>query len=479
MIMKRFIIILISIISLSSCELVDVLDKRPPYQADLAGAIVDQKSVELALNGTYSQLPTPGFDVHFALTAGSFAGGTMERQSFYTSGNAVYFSERNWPLLGWLADPEWDRCYRLIKNANLLLDAIENRIDKGAFTGNRRDEIIGELSFLKALCYSRLMMRYSQYWDLNSPLGLIIREELPTLESIVKPRSTVVESYKLVNDLLDVAVAKAPQYKSAIQASSLAAKALKTQVMFNMGRYQEAITLADEVLSVAVLESTYANVFNKSLETKELIFGRFFGKTEAEGTSVRISAFGDGKWGPSENFLTLLGNDPRYSTIIRDGVSIVWNNKTYSDRKTIRKYLNAANNMPIMYLRTAEILLIKAEALYRTNGSIADSYAPIKRLRERAGAAVVTPSTREQLAEAIYKEWIIELSFENWHEWFANQRFGKLLQMNAQLSTALNIEIAKGEAAGATYMQRIADRRIMPIPASETNSNPVTQNPGY
>ena len=477
--MNKYIIILISIISLSSCELVDVLDKRPPYQADLAGAIVDQKSVELALNGTYSQLPTPGFDVHFPLTAGSFAGGTLERQSFYTSGNAVYFSERNWPLLGWLADPEWDRCYRLIKNANLLLDAIENRIDKDAFTGNRRDEIIGELSFLKALCYSRLMFRYTQYWDLNSPLGLILREELPTLESIVKQRSSVSESYKLVNDLLDVAIAKAPQYKSAVQASSLAAKALKTKVLFNMGRYQESITVADEVLSVAVLESTYGNVFNKSLETKELIFGRFFGKTEAEGTSVRVSAFGDGKWGPSEKFLSLLGSDPRYSVIIRDGVSIVWNNKTYSDRKTIRKYLNSANNMPIMYLRTAEILLLKAEAIYRSNGSIADAYAPVKRLRERAGATVVVPATREQLADAIFNEWIIELSFENWHEWFACQRFGKLLNMNAQLSTALNNEIAKGEAAGATYMQRITDRRIMPIPASETNSNPVTQNPGY
>lgn len=477
--MKKIIYIVLAIFILSACELVDVLDKRPPYQADLEGAITDQKSVELALNGTYSQLPSPGFDVHFATTAGSFSAGTLERQSIYTSGNAVYYSERYWPLLSWLADPDWDRSYRLIKNANLLLDAIDKRIDKGAFIGNRRDEIIGELHFLKALAYFRLMERYTQYWDLNSPLGLIVREDLPTLDNIVRPRSTVSDSYKIITDLLDVAIQKAPTFTKGSQASSLAAKALKAKVLFFMGRYTQASALADEVLATATLETTYNNIFNKSLETKEIIFGRYFSTTEAEGTSIRVSAFGEGKWGPSQKFLSVLGSDPRYNTIIKDGITIIWNNKTYPNLKTVAKYLNAANNMPIIYIRTAELLLIKAESLYRSNASIADSYAPIRRLRERAGAPLVVPQNREELGETIFKEWIIELSFENWHEWFACQRFDKLLDLNAQLAKALSDEFAKSPEAGAAYLQRVSDRRIMPIPASETNSNPVTQNPGY
>ena len=133
----------------------------------------------------------------------------------------------------------------------------------------------------------------------------------------------------------------------------------------------------------------------------------------------------------------------------------------------------------IMYIRTAEIMLLKAEAIYRSNGTIADAWAPVKALRQRAGAPVVDPLTRDELANAIFKEWIIEMSFENWHEWFACQRFGKLLELNAQLNTALNAEMAKSPEAGATYLQRITDRRILAIPSSETNSNPVTQNPGY
>jgi starch-binding outer membrane protein, SusD/RagB family len=477
--MKKIIIIFLSVITLTSCELVDVLDKKPPYQADLSGAIVDQKSVELALLGTYAQLPSTGFNVQFPLCAGSFSAGTLERQSFINKGNSVYYSERYWPILSWLTDPEWDNCYALIKNANLLLDAIENRIDENAFTGNRRDEIIGELHFLKALSYTRLLMRYAQYWDQNSNLGLILREELPTLESIVKSRSTVKESYQIINDLLDVAIAKAPAYTSGRQASSLAAKALKTRVLFMAQRYSEAITLANDVLSEATLEPSYANVFNNGTETKEVLFGRYFGKTEADAKSILVSGFSDAFWGPSENFLRILGSDPRYSTIIRDGVTVTWYNTPYPNRKTIKKYLNAANDMPIMYLRTAEILLIKAESIFRSDGSITDAYAPVKILRERAGATIAVPSTKEQLSEAIFNEWIIELSFENWHEWFACQRFNKILQLNASLSKALADEYAKSEANGLAYLQRIKDRWIMPIPSSEISSNPVTQNPGY
>jgi hypothetical protein len=477
--MKKLIIIFLSIFALSSCELVDVLDKKPPYQADLAGAITDQKSVELALLGTYAQLPSTGFNVQFPLCAGSFAAGTLERQSFINKGNSVYYSERYWPILSWLADPEWDNCYKLIKNANLLLEAIEDRIDPGAFTGNRRDEIIGELNFLKALSYTRLLMRYCQYWDLNSNLGLIIREETPTLNNIVKPRSTVADSYKFISDLLDVAIAKGPAFTSGIQASSLAAKALKTRVLFMQAKYTDAVTMANDVIAHATLETSYANIFNNSATTKEIIFGRYFGQTEASNNSILVSGFGDAFWGPSDSFLQILGSDPRYSTIIKDGVTVTWYNAPYPNRKTIKKYLNSANNMPIMYLRTAEMLLIKAESIFRSNGTIADAYAPIRVLRQRAGATTVTPETREALSDAIFNEWIIEMSFENWHEWFAAQRFDKITVLNASLKKALADEYAKSEANGVAYLQRIRDRRIMPIPSTETSSNPVTQNPGY
>lgn len=87
------------------------------------------------------------------------------------------------------------------------------------------------------------------------------------------------------------------------------------------------------------------------------------------------------------------------------------------------KLLNDANDMPVIFSRVSELYLIKAEALYRSGASISEAYAPIRKLRERAGAEIILPANNEELETAIFNEWMLELSFENWHEWFAMIRF--------------------------------------------------------
>ena len=132
--------------------------------------------------------------------------------------------------------------------------------------------------------------------------------------------------------------------------------------------------------------------------------------------------------------------------------------------------------------------LMKAEALMRTNASIAAAYEPIRMLRTRAGAPVVVPATRAELEDAIFNEWLIEMSFENWHEWFlmlrfaglkeANPDFSRLLAMNRMLREAYEKEVKAGK--GEEYLERIKSRRIDAIPTSEINSNLESkQNPGY
>lgn len=87
--------------------------------------------------------------------------------------------------------------------------------------------------------------------------------------------------------------------------------------------------------------------------------------------------------------------------------------------KSVKKLLNDANDMPVIFSRVSELYLIKAEALYRSGASISEAYAPIRKLRERAGAEIILPANNEELETAIFNEWMLELSFENWHEWFA------------------------------------------------------------
>lgn len=119
-----------------------------------------------------------------------------------------------------------------------------------------------------------------------------------------------------------------------------------------------------------------------------------------------------------------------------------------------------------------------------------DSYGAIKPLRSRVGADIKEPATREALEDALFKEWLIEMSFESWHEWFAAIRFAglkadkpnfeRLLAMNETMKKALDKEYETSQDKGDAYLQRIKDRRIEMIPTAELQSNhEAVQNPGY
>lgn len=480
----------------TSCQLVDVLDKKPEFEADLDGAITNQESVELALNGIYYYLPgSAGLNVIFPTVSGSFKAGTMLRQDLVTAGNAVYYSERTLPTLGFSDPTEWDSDYSMIKNANFLESAC-NAIDAGAFSGNRKEEVIGEIAFLKAFAYFRLMTYYTEFWDENSSYGLVIRDELPAISNSLKKRSTVKESYELILDYLKIAIEKAPNYSASYQASKEAAMALKAKVLFYKGDYENALTAINDVISKVSLEGSYGDIFDKASTTKEILFARVFGTKDAPKTSTRLSAFGsspnknEGYWGPTATYVELVGDDPRAKDIFSKVDSLESRGVVAYNLKSVKKVLNEKNDMPVIYMRTAELYLMKAEAIYRTNGSIADSYNAIKPLRIRAGATIEEPTTREALEDALFKEWLIEMSFEAWHEWFAAIRFAgltadkpnfeRLLAMNATMKKALDKEYETSQEKGDAYLQRIKDRRIEMIPTAEIQSNhEAVQNPGY
>ncbi|MGL4332660.1 MAG: RagB/SusD family nutrient uptake outer membrane protein [Bacteroidales bacterium] len=482
--MKKYIAIALMALSISSCQLVDVLDKKPEFEADLEGAITDPKSVELALNGVYSKLPSNGYNVIFPTMQGSFQAGTMLRQDSITSGNSINMMERYANILSYssnFTDAEWDGDYQTIKNANFLIEAV-NKIDEKKFAPGRKQEVIGEAHFLRAFANSRLIERYAEYWDLNSKYGLILRNESPNAGNVYKQRSTVAESYDAIFSDLDVAIANAPKYKASYQASAQAAKVQKAKMLFYSRQYDRALTLIKEVKAEVKLETTYAGIYDKHSSSPEVLFARVFGSKDAPNTSVRENAYKKGYWGPTKEFEAIAGDDPRTDVIYSHIPKLEYGGKVQYNIKSIKKAFNDKNDMPIMYMRTAEIYLMEAECLYRTGADFATAYAPIAELRNRAGAALSVPASVEEMEDAILNEWIIEISFENWHEWYAVQRFcdgdkldfAKLLELNSSLRKRHEDEKDK-----EADLNRLKIRRINRIPPSETNTNPVEQNPGW
>ena len=438
--MKKYIFGLLLALGVASCDIVDVLDKKPAFEADLEGAITNPETVELALNGIYYNLPGNGFNVIFPTTGGPFKAGTLRRQEFTGEvGNTIYYSERYYPTLSYSDTYEWDDDYSIIKNANYLEEAL-NGIDAGAFEGNRKEEVLGEIYYLRAFAYFRLLVRYGEYWDETSPYGVIIRNENPSVENAKKPRATVAASYEEILRQVEVAIEKAPEWSNSAQASKQAARALKAKALFYSGKYQEAIQAIDEAVDTNqnLPEANYGDIFDKFTTSEEILFARFYDQNDAANTSTRETAYGNstlknqGYWGP---------------------------------------------------------YLMKAEALYRTGASISTAYAPIEKIRQRAGATIQIPTTTEELEDAIFNEWMIEMSFENWHEWFTQLRFAgfterpdftRLFQLNTTLKENYDEECEASASQGEAYYQRIIDRRIEAIPSSERNSNELAeQNPGY
>lgn len=480
----------------SSCQLVDVLDQKPEFEADLDGAITTPAAVELALNGIYYSLPGNGFNVIFPTVSGSFKAGTMWRQEIVSAGNAVYYSERMLPTLSFSDATEWDADYAVIKNANFLETAC-NRMSDGEFSGNRRAEVLGEIAYLRALAYFNILVRYCEFWDMNSEYGVVMRNEAPSVSNALKARSSVADSYQYILDQLEIAIEKAPDWKKLSQASKEAAKALKARVLLYAGKYTEAVAAVNDAIDTnsPLPEANYGDVlisFQQPKRFYSLVYStKKMPPTLQPVSNVTVTAPRKTRLlGPTNEYGTG-GDDPRADAIFSkvDSLMDSRSSAVAYNLKSVKKLLNDANDMPVIFSRVSELYLIKAEALYRSGASISEAYAPIRKLRERAGAEIILPANNEELETAIFNEWMLELSFENWHEWFAMIRFAgytekpdftRLLALNKTLREALEKEYEKSEAQGDNYYQRIIDRRIDAIPSSEISSNlECKQNPGY
>ena len=142
-------------------------------------------------------------------------------------------------------------------------------------------------------------------------------------------------------------------------------------------------------------------------------------------------------------------------------------------------------------LPTTPFLLLSSWLFYNSSKRLHDALhrskwlGPyLRRFQERKGVGWKTK------AVSIVCMWtMISISafvaFENWHEWFAVQRFDRLLEMNQSLAEQLEDEQEKDEENNTTgfveaFMQKLETRKIYNIPTGEINANSICeQNPGY
>ncbi|MBO9633734.1 MAG: RagB/SusD family nutrient uptake outer membrane protein [Chitinophagaceae bacterium] len=448
-------------LSVGSCNLVDVTDLDPINQLAEDQAITSIPKAQSALFGTYSVLKTGLELVVYYPGSACLMGGTMDLGSSGTASEAMYKNNEVDPQ-NYVLDAMYTKWYAVISNANHIIEKaplIET-------TNPRRDEIVGEARFLRALGHFYLLRFYGQFYDLSSKYGIVIKSK-PITSAKSEPRSTVKQSYDFILADLDYAIEKGPSFTSTFYASRQAAKALKAKVLLYMKDYANAATLAKQVIDEGPfkLEKTFYDIFFKKIvnPTEAMFQTPYDDKSDRNNKAFMFRS----SYLPSEAYKTALAGDKRDTAALTRAINGELRNKKFNNTL----YWNGASSTTLnadteYFLRLAELYLIRAEAVVRSNGSLQDARDAVNEIRKRAVMDEITSNDPAELLSLIRREKILEMGAESGEEWFDLIRY--------TTNGDLDIKTVKPNI-------KSVNQYILPLPYNtvKLSDSVVIQNPGY
>lgn len=365
----------------------------------------------------------------------------------------------------------WQSTYETIARANNAIFYISPmKID-----ATLRDRLVGEAKYLRAISYFNLV-------NIFGKVPLKLQPQL-TSATINVPLSDVTAIYaQIEKDLTEaVAVLPASYPTDKGRVTKGAAYGLLAKADLYEQKYAQCLTniQALEGLNQYKLVANYADLFKAGSEdSTEVIFAiRFIQSSVVPGNilSVELSPLIEGGYSfdaPTQNYVdaftekTKTGDDdPRLDASIgRDGKP--WfNNTTFSSSWSeatgylVKKYdENKITGIPLdqstipsIYMRYADILLMKAEALNESGG--AGAAIEVNKVRNRSNLAPTTATTQAGLRTVIMNERRKELGFE-FHRFFDLMRWGQT--------------VAEAALPGIKWT---APRFYYPIPQLEIDTN--------
>lgn len=406
--------------------------------------------------------------------------------------------------------------YQGIARCNLSLQQIPQMQTDSSMTERVRDRLLGELKFLRAMYYFRLVRVFGGVPKTTEPIV--------STSDWKQPRSSATEIYNLIlSDLEDAnsGLWKKSEYADADlgRATKGAAQAMLLKINLYMKNYSDAKRWGDSIINSMEYDLTPEYADNFTLEGENGIESVF----EIQYMADPTSDYGEGNgftrgtftviltrsrsskyqgWGfnkPTQNLYDEYetGDPRRDATIFNptDAEIETPSQEIYlGDRYLNRKYAmmnpdnsvikldhssrGAINNKVIRY---ADVLLMYAEACCELN-DLTPAEAALERVRARArGAAAILPAfpygsysnNQDDLRKAIRHERRVELAMEG-HRWFDLCRWGIAKQvMDAYKAT----ETAEAQAQMATFIE--GKHELFPIPSQEIALNPMDQNPQY
>lgn len=371
--------------------------------------------------------------------------------------------------------------YEGINRCNQALSIIP-QLDKA--DSALRARLLGEAKFLRAFMYFTLVKTYG---------GVPIIDHLPNPSSeedrvMQLTRKSSEEVYAYIENDLNDAIAALPN-KSAYptsergRASKGAAYALLAKINLYQENWQKVVDNCNLVTGYSIV-SDYASMYRLAGENDaESIFEiQGTGSVPAKGISGYSNtqgARGAGGWGWGFNTPSVSLVNAYEEGDVRKGATIIFAGTTLYDGRVVpltvenprynyKAYSSAftdgwETDTNIKYLRYAEVLLMKAEALNEL-GQTTEAIPLLNQIRTRAGLANTTAVSQGDVRTAIWKERRVEMAMEH-------DRFFDLVR-TGQAQAAFAVD-------GKTFVT--GKHELFPLPQAfiAQTGGLSTQNPGY
>jgi starch-binding outer membrane protein, SusD/RagB family len=439
--MRRVIIIIVSgILLIPSCSK-DFLEKDPISSQSTSAFYKTESDFEQAVNAIYdglSKVYTP-LQSH-AVILGS-------RCDEFTNGGDISLEINNFTDDATFVDywVMWQKLFQGVYRCNVLLSESQG-INKEDIP--KIERFRAEARFLRGIFYFDLVRTFG---------GMPLYERNVSIDEYYTiPRSSAEETYNFIIDDFRAAAAVLPaEYKGNDigRATSWAAKGFLAKVLLYMEKYEECLSLCNEIINSGKFQflPVWVDIFNEDNDNgpQALFQIQYISGGDGEGNEMPgLYMNPNAKTFAGRTFSTRgatgypkvtgqfynsfdTSDVRRDFSIIRNFLDLNGNPQTGSfvGKFTVGAYdafdfLNWGINHTL--LRFTEILLMKAECINELSGPTAEAVEIVDQIRDRAGLPALTDlekANKQSFFDALVRERAHELAFED-NRWFDLVRWG-------------------------------------------------------